>query len=107
MLDVSTALITFIDHKRVWFKTGTEVSEVKRTHSICQHTLGRGFLEIVDTFDGEFFRNHPAVKGSTEYAFTRPQFCLVRPVQPLGALCLVDYIPPGLSIKINEPSLKC
>jgi len=47
MFDIPTAFITFIDHERGWFpsKIGTEVPEVKRTDSICQRTLGRGFLE--------------------------------------------------------------
>ncbi|MEP1216626.1 MAG: sensor domain-containing phosphodiesterase [Marinobacter sp.] len=99
VFDVPTAFITFIDHERVWFKSkiGTDVPEVKRTDSICQYTLGRGFLEIEDTFEDEFFRSHPAAKGSPPIRFYAASVLHGPNGQPVGTLCLVDYIPRSLS----------
>ncbi|MEO9522311.1 sensor domain-containing phosphodiesterase [Marinobacter alexandrii] len=99
MFDVPTAFITFIDHERVWFKSkfGIEISEVKRTDSLCQHTLGLGFLEIEDTFEDELFRNHPAVKGSPPIRFYAASVLHGPSGQPVGTLCLVDYAPRRLS----------
>jgi len=98
IFDVPTAFITFVNHEQVCFtsKIGTEAVEANRTDSLCQYTLGLGFLEIKDTFEDEFFRNHTAVKGSPPIRFYAASALHGPTGQPVGTLCLVDYVPRHL-----------
>lgn len=96
---VPTALISLVDADRQWFKSGVgcQLRETSREESICAEALNLGYLEIPDTFEDAFFRNHPGVQGQPPLRFYAGAVIYGPTGQPLGTLCLNDTAPRHLT----------
>jgi PAS domain S-box-containing protein len=93
LTNVSTALITFIDDERVWFKSrvGGVREEVKRCDSFCQFTItGNDILEIENMLDHEEFRNNTYVAGEPGWRYYAGVPLEIEPGINVGTLCLLD-----------------
>jgi len=100
LTNVNTALITFIDDERVWFKSrvGSLRDEVKRSDSFCQYTIaGSDVLEIEDIALHEEFKSNPYVVGDPKWRYYVGVPLEVEPGISIGTLCLLDTKPSKLS----------
>ena len=96
LIDAKTALITFIDEDRVWFKSqeGATRNEVQRCDSFCQYTIaGTGLLEIEDTLESEQFKDNPFVVGKPHWRYYAGVPLQIVEGVNLGTLCLLDTKP--------------
>lgn len=93
---VRSALISFIDEYRQWYKAkiGVEQKEVPRSISFCTHSIVRdGVTVVLDAARDEQFRTNPFV--------TRPngiRFYAAAPIKALnrariGTVCIFDEHP--------------
>lgn len=91
--------VTLVDEHRQWFKStvGRQVSETPREESICSWALNQDFLEIPDAREDDFFCDHPAVRGAYGLRFYAGSVLYGPTGQPIGALCLNDFVPRRLS----------
>lgn len=100
LFEVSTALVSFVDEDRQWFKArlGLDVSETSREMSFCAHAiLGDDIMVVPDATLDSRFRDNPLVTGGP-----RIRFYAGRPVKApdgakLGTLCIIDGQPRQLS----------
>ena len=92
--DVPICLITFIDQKRLWVKSGkgTQLSEMARKTSFCQYTIRQGsVLEIADVTLDERFTGNELLAEHPDIRFYAG-FPLIDPAgYALGAICVLDY----------------
>jgi diguanylate cyclase (GGDEF)-like protein/PAS domain S-box-containing protein len=90
------AAITFLDEKRLWFKSkvGLEVSELSRDISLCTLTIQHGnLLEIPDTLLDERCWDNPLVKGDVGARFYAGMPLITPKGHIIGALCVGDRVP--------------
>lgn len=101
IFDVPAAFISLIDRDRQWIKSaaGSDLRQTTREESICACALDEGFLEIPDTLEDDFFRDHPAVKKAPYLRFYAGSVIYGTHGQPIGTLCLNDYVPRELTPK--------
>jgi PAS domain S-box-containing protein len=92
--EAPVCMITFIDQKRQWIKSGrgTQLNEIPREASFCQYTIQQpSLLEIADiTYDARFtendlLREQPGLKSYAGYPLIDPSG------YPLGAICVLDH----------------
>lgn len=91
-----TALITFVDADRQWFKArfGFGQHETPRDVSFCAHAiLQPGPLVVRDTQDDERFRDNPLVLSSPYIRFYAGAPLTTDEGFRLGALCVLDSVP--------------
>ena len=97
---VPTALISFVDKDRQWFKSaiGLDVTQTPTNVSICAHALLEDGLFIVpDTLEDERFKNNPLVIGEPHLRFYAGALLVSLNGTPLGTLCVLDYVPRELT----------
>jgi diguanylate cyclase (GGDEF)-like protein/PAS domain S-box-containing protein len=91
---VPVALVSLVDEHRQWFKSrcGLDVTETPRSIAFCSHTVAQdGMLVVEDaTLDPRFAAN-PLVAGAPHVRFYAGQ-PLHSDGQPVGTLCIVDYV---------------
>ena len=95
-----TALITFVDEKRVWLKSrvGGTRTEVKREDSFCQYTIaGDGLFEIEDTLKNDAFKNNPLVTSEPKWRHYAGVPLQIEEGINVGTLCVLGTRPAKLS----------
>ncbi|RDV15710.1 ATPase [Pontibacter diazotrophicus] len=98
--DTPISLITLVTEERQWFKSkvGTEVCELPRSVSFCQHTiLQNNILEIEDTLEDERFRQNILVTSPPYIRFYAGAQLLTDNGYNLGSLCVLDTVPRQLT----------
>lgn len=94
------SLITLITEERQWFKSkiGTDVCEMPRSVSFCQHTiLQNNILEINDTLKDERFRDNILVTSAPYIRFYAGAQLITNKGHNLGSLCVLDTVPRQLT----------
>jgi GAF domain-containing protein len=105
--DVPTAIISFVDQDRQWFKArvGTELQETARAISFCTHTvkLAEDQLFVInDTHADPRFADNPLVTGPEQIRFYAGAPIVTRDGYAIGALCAIDHKPRTLA----EPEME-
>lgn len=97
----ATAMVTLVDDDRLWVKAGhaTDLMEASRDHAFCAHAIldPAGLLVIPDTHQDARFADNPFVTGASGIRFYAGQPLVNPQGLALGALCIVDPEPRGLS----------
>ena len=95
------ALVTLIDSDRQWAKSilGTDITELPRSLSICDHTIrgDSGLMVVPDLAQDPRFVSHPLVAGTPHLRFYSGATLLTPEGHALGALCVLDVVPRELS----------
>ncbi len=95
-----TALVSFIDAKRQWFKArvGFTYEETERAIAFCDHTIRAGEVFFVpDTHADLRFRDNPLVGGSPQIRCYAGAPLVTADGQPVGTVAVIDYVPRELS----------
>ena len=90
------ALVSFVDAHRQWFKSelGLGVRETPLGMSMCAHAiLERDLLVVPDALADERFRTMPVVASHPHLRFYAGARLVSPDGQPLGTLCVLDYVP--------------
>ena len=98
---VPVALVSLIDDKRQWFKSGVGIDylETPRGVAICSHTVALDDLLVVsDTLSDERFKNFPYVCGEPGIRFYAGHPLHSLDGQPVGALCVLDTRPRDFGV---------
>lgn len=100
LCEAPTALISFVDENRQWFKSkvGFAMRETPRDISFCGHAILKKDLFIVSdaTLDDRFHDN-PLVTGEPHIRFYAGTPLITKTGETLGTLCVIDYKPRQLS----------
>ena len=101
LCNTPVALVTLIDSDRQWAKStlGTDIIELPRSLSICDHTIrgDSGLMVVPDLAQDPRFVNHPLVAGTPHLRFYSGATLLTPEGHALGALCVLDVLPRELS----------
>lgn len=89
---VPMAAVSLIDEDRQWFKSavGIDAGEKPFEQSFCVHALEQDMLEVPDTREDDFFRNHPAVMENPFFRFYMGTVLRGPTGQPIGTLFIMD-----------------
>ena len=97
---VPIALISFIDDKRLWFKSGIgiDISETPRETSFCQYSiLGNELFEVPNTLENDIFKNNLLVTGAPNFRFYAGVPLRTPDGFNIGTLCVFDKTPKKLN----------
>lgn len=98
---VPTAMVSFVDEQRQWFKSrhGMEVSETPREIAFCAHTIlnSNAVLEVPDATLDSRFASNVLVTSEPHVRFYAGAPLVAPDGQSLGALCVMDRTPRHLS----------
>lgn len=93
------ALVSLIDECRQWFrsKVGLEAT-TSREVVFCDHaTLQPDVLVVPDTLSEPQFATNPLVTAEPQIRFYASAPLITSQGYALGALCVIDHVPRGLS----------
>ena len=94
------SLISLIEDRRQWFKAefGFGVRETPLDRSICSSTILRPGLTVVPNLTKDpLFANNPLVQEKPHLRFYAGAVLETPDGLPLGALCVIDYVPRDLT----------
>lgn len=95
------ALVTSIDEDRQWYLGSCGVHDATgstRHTAFCDHALHYDEIMVVpDTWEDARFFDHPQVVGEPYFRFYAGAVLRGPAGNPLGTLCLIDYVPRELS----------
>jgi signal transduction histidine kinase len=100
LLGAPTALITFVDQDRQWFKArvGFDRPETPVEVSFCAHAIREtGPLVVPDARADPRFAGNPLVTGAPHIRAYAGQPIAARDGQPVGTLCVIHPEPRNLS----------
>jgi PAS domain-containing protein len=101
LFETPISLITFIDDKKLWFKSrvGVETSQISRENSFCQHTLDfpDEVLVVDDPLNDDRFKNNPFVINDPAIRFYAGAPLTTSNGNVLGTLCVMDSKPREFS----------
>ena len=100
MFDVPMAMVSLIDADRQWNKAevGTGVTEVPRSHSMCDHTIrGASALVVTDPQNDPRFAAYPSVTAEDGVRFYAGHPLHAAGGAAVGSLCIVDTRPRELT----------
>ncbi len=100
LFDVPTALVSFLDEDRQWYKSkfGTDEQESPRATSFCGHALlGDGLFQVTDTWKDQRFVDNPTVTGDPHIRFYAGFPLRNIDGHKLGTLCIFDSTPRTLT----------
>ena len=100
LLEVPIALISLVDAKRQWFKSGVglDVCQTDRDVSLCNHTVASHRpLLIEDAHTDPRFAGNPLVTGAPHIRFYAGMPLMPDGHHVLGTLCVIDRRPRQLS----------
>ena len=100
MFDVPIALVSLVDHDRIWFKSrfGLDTSQIDREPGLCASAIMSSDVYVVNDakFDVRTLAN-PLVSGSMGLRFYAAAPLTTSVGYRLGTLCLLDQRPRGFS----------
>lgn len=102
LFKVPTALISFVDTDRQWFKSkyGFDAEETPRDQAFCAHAiLGPDAFQVTDARVHPEFADNPLVSGPPYLRFYAGVPLTVHRQARVGTLCLIDYFPRELDAK--------
>jgi len=105
LCETPTALISFVDSARQWFKSKVclEAPETSRAVSFCAFAILQPELLIVpDTHQDKRFANNPLVTAEPKIRFYTGMPLITPEGYAIGTLCAIDYVPRELSQKQVE-----
>ncbi len=105
LCDAPLALISLVDHERHWFKStiGTELAEVPRQGTFCDHTICQdGLLIVPDAARDPRFAECAFVKGEPHVRFYAGAPLRSPAGHVLGTLCVFDRKPRRLDTRQKD-----
>jgi PAS domain S-box-containing protein len=102
LFGVSTALVTLVDHERLWFKSrqGLDAVQTPRNISFCGHAiLTDGLFVIEDAAADPRFADNPLVTGGPRIRFYAGMSLQGPNGYNVGTLCLIDPAPRKFSLQ--------
>lgn len=107
LLATTSAVVSFMDHDRQWYKAraGVTTTQAERSTTFCTHTIASGApLLIGDASQHPNFRDNPHVKAGSV------RFYAGVPIHSpggyaVGTLCVWDPVPRQASLNDLEPLL--
>ena len=106
LLQVPSAVVSFMDHDRQWYKAkvGVDASEAARSDTFCTHVIDDGTALVVEdaTDDARFAENpHVAAPGGVRFYAGVP---IHSPGgHAIGTLCVFDGAPRRADASVLEP----
>ncbi len=103
------ALITFIDHKRQWFKSTRKIrlSESARDISFCAHTIAKDNVMVIkDTKKDIRFFDNPFVTGRYKISFYAGAPIISSAGYKIGTVCALDRKPKDVFTFKQKNALK-
>lgn len=99
IIKVPIVAVSLVGEDLQWIKSavGVEVGAVPLAESFCIHALNKNMLEIPDTHEDDFFREHSLVVAPPFIRFYMGAVLRGPTGQPLGTLCIMDTEPRLLS----------
>jgi signal transduction histidine kinase/CheY-like chemotaxis protein len=98
--DTPVSLISFVDEKRLWFKSniGFSVNEINRLKSFCECAVVQNELfEVMDASIDPRFKDHPLVKEDPYVRFYAGMPLRTPSGYNIGTLCVLDTKPRELT----------
>jgi formate hydrogenlyase transcriptional activator len=99
------AVVSLIDSDRQWFKSkiGLAISETARDVAFCAHTIvERDLLVVPDATADQRFAENPLVASEPHIRFYAGAPLITPEGHAVGTLCVLDYVPRGLSDQQRE-----
>lgn len=93
---VPTALVSFVDRERQWFKAcyGFDVRQTDRRVSFCAHAiLGDAVFEVPDATADPRFADNPLVTGDHHVRYYAGAPLRLASGHAVGTVCLLDVVP--------------
>ena len=102
LFGVRMALVSLVDHDRLWFKSrqGLDAAQMPRNISFCGHAiLADGFFVIEDAAADPRFADNPQVTGGSCIRFYAGMPVRGPNGYKVGTLCLIDPAPRKFSLQ--------
>lgn len=100
LFQVPIALVTIVDHDRIWFKSrqGVEISEIDRELGLCASTiLQEGVYTVTDALSDPRTLTNSLVRGEFGLRFYAAVPLKTGDGYHLGTLCVIDHQPRDIS----------
>ena len=104
--DAPLVVLSLVDEERVWFKSriGVEIEETPRNEAFCAQAIVEPspLMVVRDTLEDPRFQQHPQVTRPAGIRFYMAAVLRGAGGLPLGALCVMDFVPHDPEPEILE-----